>query len=228
MASPPMILPSPERLRGHVPEELHKWLGEMHKVLSGHFRDLQTDVGRKVRTYVQPTAPTTGVRTGDLWLDSDDGNRLYRWSGSEWVDVRDADIAQALLDAATAQAAADGKIVTFVSPTAPTADGVGDLWVDSDDDNKLHRWSGSEWVEIRDTGIAQALSDAEAAQTTADGKFSVEAVRCVGACALAPVLLVNEEVHGETSGAAASKLVEKLNRGNGAKKEEEEESTCQR
>ena len=22
---------------------------------------------------------------GDLWLDSDDGNKLYRWSGSAWV-----------------------------------------------------------------------------------------------------------------------------------------------
>jgi NADH:ubiquinone oxidoreductase subunit E len=53
----------------------------------------------------------------------------------------------------------------------------------------------------------------KAGQTTADGKFSVEAVRCVGACALAPVMLVNEEVHGKTSGAAASKLIETLSKG---------------
>jgi len=32
--------------------------------------------------------------------------------------------------------------------------------------------------------------------TTADGVFSVEAVRCVGACSLAPVVMVDEEVHG--------------------------------
>jgi len=50
----------------------------------------------------------------------------------------------------------------------------------------------------------------KAGQTTPDGKFSVEAVRCLGACALAPVMLVNEEVHGKMSGAAASKLIEKL------------------
>ena len=60
----------------------------------------------------------------------------------------------------------------------------------------------------------------KAGQTTADGKFSVEAVRCVGACALAPVMLVNEEVHGKTSSAAASKLIETMSEGNGAKKEE--------
>lgn len=32
--------------------------------------------------------------------------------------------------------------------------------------------------------------------TTADGKFSVEATRCIGACGLAPVLTVNEDVYG--------------------------------
>ncbi len=31
---------------------------------------------------------------------------------------------------------------------------------------------------------------------TSDGKFSIEACRCVGACGLAPVLTVNEEVYG--------------------------------
>jgi NADP-reducing hydrogenase subunit HndA len=73
----------------------------------------------------------------------------------------------------------------------------------------------------------------KAGQTTPDGKFSVEAVRCLGACALAPVMLVNEDVHGKMSGASASKVVEKLNKGpalsevegkvegDGAKEEEE-------
>lgn len=31
---------------------------------------------------------------------------------------------------------------------------------------------------------------------TADGKFSLNAARCVGACGLAPVMLVNEDVYG--------------------------------
>lgn len=33
-------------------------------------------------------------------------------------------------------------------------------------------------------------------ECTADGKFSLEACRCIGACGLAPVLTVNEEVFG--------------------------------
>ena len=33
-------------------------------------------------------------------------------------------------------------------------------------------------------------------ECTGDGKFSLEACRCIGACGLAPVLTVNEEVYG--------------------------------
>lgn len=33
-------------------------------------------------------------------------------------------------------------------------------------------------------------------ECTADRKFSLEACRCVGACGLAPVMMINEDVHG--------------------------------
>ena len=33
-------------------------------------------------------------------------------------------------------------------------------------------------------------------QCTADGKFSLEACRCVGACGLAPVMMINDDVYG--------------------------------
>lgn len=32
--------------------------------------------------------------------------------------------------------------------------------------------------------------------TSADGKFTLEATRCIGACGLAPVLTINEDVYG--------------------------------
>ncbi len=35
--------------------------------------------------------------------------------------------------------------------------------------------------------------------TTPDGKYSLEATRCIGACGLAPVLTVNNEVYGKLS-----------------------------
>lgn len=36
-------------------------------------------------------------------------------------------------------------------------------------------------------------------ETTPDGKFSLDALRCVGACGLAPVVLIGEKVYGRIS-----------------------------
>jgi NADH:ubiquinone oxidoreductase subunit E len=33
--------------------------------------------------------------------------------------------------------------------------------------------------------------------TTEDGKFTVQAVRCIGACGLAPAMMVDDEVYGK-------------------------------
>lgn len=37
----------------------------------------------------------------------------------------------------------------------------------------------------------------KAGETTPDGKFSIQDTRCVGACGLAPVMVINEEVYGK-------------------------------
>ena len=108
----------------------------------------------KITTYYQTSAPTTTI-TGDLWIDTDDGNKLYRWNGSSWVSVQDAGIQSALSAASNAQTTADGKIVTFAQASQPTATDVGDLWIDTDDNNKLYRWSGTQWVAYSDSSALQ-------------------------------------------------------------------------
>jgi NADH:ubiquinone oxidoreductase subunit E len=35
--------------------------------------------------------------------------------------------------------------------------------------------------------------------TSEDGRFTLEAVRCLGACGLAPVIMVNEDTHGNVN-----------------------------
>lgn len=145
----------------------------------------QVTADGKINTFFAADAPTAdGV--GDLWIETDNNNHLYRWSGSSWVDIHDPDIAQAIADAATAQSTADGKIVSFYQTGAPTAEGVGDLWIDTDDGNKLYRWNGSSWLAVQDAAIAAAQADAsqaitdaanaqsaaDAAQGTADGKVT--------------------------------------------------------
>lgn len=39
-------------------------------------------------------------------------------------------------------------------------------------------------------------------ECTEDGKFSIDACRCVGACGLAPVILINDDVYGRLTGSA--------------------------
>lgn len=52
----------------------------------------------------------------------------------------------------------------------------------------------------RDLGVA-------AGQTTKDGNVTLETVNCVGACALGPVIVVDEEYHGRMDGTKTSKLI---------------------
>ncbi|MEW6663510.1 MAG: NADH-quinone oxidoreductase subunit NuoE [Bacillota bacterium] len=47
-------------------------------------------------------------------------------------------------------------------------------------------------------------------ETTEDGKFTLEASRCIGACGLAPVLTVNEGIHGRLTLADIDGLLEKV------------------
>ena len=46
-------------------------------------------------------------------------------------------------------------------------------------------------------------------ETTPDGKFSLTALRCIGACGLAPVITVGEEVHGRLSPDDVQGIVDK-------------------
>ncbi len=46
-------------------------------------------------------------------------------------------------------------------------------------------------------------------QTTEDGLFSIEATRCIGACGLAPVFTVNEEVYGKATPEMVEQVINK-------------------
>lgn len=46
-------------------------------------------------------------------------------------------------------------------------------------------------------------------QTTPDGKFSIEETRCIGACGLAPVFTINDEVHGKATPETVEQVLKK-------------------
>lgn len=48
-------------------------------------------------------------------------------------------------------------------------------------------------------------------EMTHDGKFSLETVNCVGACALGPIVVINTEYHGQMTMNKVDKLIGKIN-----------------
>ena len=47
-------------------------------------------------------------------------------------------------------------------------------------------------------------------ETSEDGKYSLEATRCIGACGLAPVFTVNDEVYGKATVKMFDEILDKL------------------
>ena len=58
--------------------------------------------------------------------------------------------------------------------------------------------------------IRQRLGLAGKQATTGDMLFTVETVACLGACGLAPVVVINDQVHGQMTPESAVKLVEEI------------------
>ncbi len=60
--------------------------------------------------------------------------------------------------------------------------------------------------------ILKALEDAlniQAGQTTDDLKFTLETVACIGACGLAPVMMVNDDTHGRLTPQIVTDILKK-------------------
>lgn len=80
-----------------------RWTGPTGTPVNSWQRIADTDtseiaakVNTKVTTYVNsvaPTAPTGGFTTGDLWIDTANGNVVKRWSGSGWTTLSVGDAA---------------------------------------------------------------------------------------------------------------------------------------
>lgn len=129
----------------------------------------------KNKSYVGSAAPaTSGSVVGDIWLDTANGNAIKRYAGSGvWTDYRDTTIAAANNAATAAASIANGKNSSSVGSSAPAASAstVGDLWIDTGNQNAIKRYAGGGvWTDYRDLTIASASNAATAAQASADGK----------------------------------------------------------
>ncbi|MDO5621908.1 MAG: phage tail protein [Paracoccus sp. (in: a-proteobacteria)] len=75
------------------------------QALASQINTVGANAAAKNRTFRQAAAPAaSGLAAGDLWVRTAD-NRMHRWNGSAWVEVKDADLTK--LDASvTTQATA--------------------------------------------------------------------------------------------------------------------------
>jgi NADH-quinone oxidoreductase subunit E len=60
--------------------------------------------------------------------------------------------------------------------------------------------------------VRKHLGVTEQRKTTEDQMFTVETVACLGACGLAPVLVINEDVHGQMTPERAIELIGEITR----------------
>ncbi|MFZ9725657.1 MAG: hypothetical protein ACO3DI_00545 [Ilumatobacteraceae bacterium] len=90
-----------------------------------------------------PSAVTNTLRIGDIWFDTDDGYKMYRWDGSGWVDV------QRILQQADFGTGIRPIVKVTSLPTTGYSDG-DFVWLQTD--GKLYRRVGGQWTKALSGG----------------------------------------------------------------------------
>lgn len=66
----------------------------------------------------------------------------------------------------------------------------------------------------------QKKLDIEVDETTKGNLFTLETVRCLGCCALGPIVVVDDEYHGQMTKTGIAVLIEELRRSEGVRRDE--------
>ena len=91
---------------------------------------------------------------GDIFYDTKN-NHSYRWTGSAWSMIKDADFDEAMKKAKDAEDLADKKRQIFYSDNTPIGADRGDLWM-KQVGTKTEVWvfDGTNWVKSNDKALA--------------------------------------------------------------------------
>jgi hypothetical protein len=180
---------------------------------------IEASVNGKNHIYRQASAPDGSVfplTEGDVWFDTDDGNKQYYWTGTAWVSVQDLGIAAAESAAAAAvsaaaaasaaataaQTTADGKNKVYRQATAPTGTHtIGDLWFNSSATNQPNRWTGSAWEAYGFGNLAVGNLDAAAISTGTLNADRIAAASITGAKLVAGTIEAVSIAAGTITGA---------------------------
>lgn len=124
-------------------------------------------VGTEVLRAAGPNGPTarndgSGLQVGDVWIETDNGDKIYTWNGTLWVPtltvisgdnivtgaINASLITTGTLDASaitiTGLDTAGSQVIRATAKPATRDDGSnlqeGDVWVDTDDGNRPYTW----------------------------------------------------------------------------------------
>jgi peptidoglycan hydrolase CwlO-like protein len=146
---------------------------------------LSTTLGTKTRTFVQTDAPTSNASytlvTNDIWYDSDDGLKPYRWNGSSWVDLTDT----RLLNAGS-------NITTLQSTTATQATQISSL-------NTRTSTAESNITSLQTTTSTQATQISGLTTRVGTAETSITSLQTTTANQATSISQLNSSVSGNTT-----------------------------
>lgn len=147
--------------------DIQKWTNEYETKFSNLANEVKNQKDQSIIVWYleyEPTLnnlPASGwtkdeksEHIGDIFYDIKN-NHSYRWTGSAWSMIKDADFDEAMKKAKDAEDLADKKRQIFYSDTTPTGGDRGDLWV-KQVGNKTEVWvfDGTNWVKSNDKALA--------------------------------------------------------------------------
>lgn len=147
---------------------IQKWTNEYETKFSNLAEEVKQQKDQSIVVWYYDYEPTVDNIPANTWNTNDlrsehigdifydiKNNHSYRWTGSAWSMIKDADFDEAMKKAKDAEDLADKKRQIFYSNTTPTGGDRGDLWM-KQVGNKTEVWvfDGTNWVKSNDKALA--------------------------------------------------------------------------
>ena len=148
--------------------DIQKWTNEYETKFSNLANEVKNQKDQSIIVWYLEYEPTLNNLPASGWTKDEKSehigdivydiknNHSYRWTGSAWVQIKDADFNEAMKAAKDADDKASSKRRIFYSDTTPTEPfDKGDLWIKQVDD-KTETWvyNGTAWVKSNDKTLA--------------------------------------------------------------------------
>lgn len=174
-----------EILEKQVDGKVETWFGTATPVDGNGFID---PVVEPYATWVSTNEEV--IHTGDTYvhyeLDANNNKVIlatYRFVKDpdtdlfSWVIFEDDLASTAYQRALSAEEVADSKIITWYQTFPPTYttqeqkdNALGDIWLDSSDNNNMYRWNGTQWEEVADTRVQASVTRLDQSTVTVGGQ----------------------------------------------------------